>query len=83
MHLVRLQPRGRILVQGVSIKRIALRQLPHAIVGRRLRLDGFEIVEQFLIRRINIVRDRRFHALLKIVALGLGQLVDLGGACFE
>ena len=39
VHLVRLERRRRVLAQGVGVKRVAVRQFPDAVVGRRLRQD--------------------------------------------
>ena len=67
----------------VRIKRVAIRQFPNAIIGGRFRQKLLEISDQFLIRRINLARDFRFDAFLKIGALLIVQLVDLGRAFLE
>ena len=79
----RVQSGGRVLPQHVSVERFAVRQFPNAVIRRRAGQERGEIIDQLLVGWINLVPDRAFHLLLKIGALFVRQLVDLGRARFE
>ena len=72
MHLIGLESGRGVLAQHVSVERFAVRQFPNAVIRRCLGEERREIGDQFLIRRINLVCHRRFHAGLIIGALRVG-----------
>ena len=45
MHLIRLERGGRVLVQLVSVERVAVRQFPDAIVCCRFWQDCLQIID--------------------------------------
>ncbi len=62
MHFLRLERGRRVFAQGVRVVGIAVRHFPDAVVGRRLRQDAVEIIDQFLVGRINAVLHCHVHA---------------------